>query len=184
MNIEAVIKELNALKKRVAKLENNNVHNTNNVSKQKRKNMTLYWGTSFHIHKTSNDIIDNHPIIKELLGKNPNLVKQTKNLHVTLLFVGKKENEKEEQFTKLEGKECLITVSGVGYSENAMALKVDSVKCDNLQVPFFGKHMHITLALKNGTKPVDSVKTLLGEGTVKLFDKPIVLKGHIKRFRY
>jgi len=96
----------------------------------------------------------------------------------------------------LTEKECTVTVDAFGYSENAMALRVESVTCDNgdghsVAVPSFANHnqLHVTMALKDGVKPVDSVITLLPSsvdadgnvGTVVPFTEKLVLKGKLKK---
>lgn len=161
----------------------NKVANIKITEKEKKKNLTAYWGVDLDM-----SILDKKEI-KEFLELNPLLIKN-KKIHCTLLYVGKKEgNVDEEKFKDLEGKEVFVNITGFGHSENAMALQVDLVSYVNdsneiIVVPFFGVQKHITVALKEGVKAVDSVKTLLGEGTVINFDNEYIVKGSIKRYLF
>jgi len=161
----------------------NKVANIKITEKEKKKNLTAYWGVDLDM-----SILDKTEI-KEFLELNPLLIKN-KKIHCTLLYVGKKEgNVDEEKFKDLEGKEVFVNITGFGHSENAMALQVDLVSYVNdsneiIVVPFFGVQKHITVALKEGVKAVDSVKTLLGEGTVNNFDSEYIVKGNIKRYLF
>ena len=161
----------------------NKVANIKITEKEKKKNLTAYWGVDLDM-----SILDKIEI-KEFLESNPLLIKN-KKIHCTLLYVGKKEsNINEEKFKDLEGKEVFVNITGFGHSENAMALQVDLVSYVNndneiIIVPFFGVQKHITVALKEGVKAVDSVKTLLGEGAVINFDSEYIVKGNIKRYLF
>jgi len=150
--------------------------------KVSRRNMTSYWGVS--LRRDPLDI----PQVKQILSENPNLI-INKGFHVTLLYVGKKINDNEAVFLPYDTKECQVEISGFGYSDDALALKVNQVICDDVVLPFFGeegKKMHVTVALKTGIKPVDSVKTLHDTNKDRIVDFPenIVLKGWMKRFLY
>jgi len=151
-------------------------------AKQLKKNMTAYWGVAL-----SNDVFENE-LIKSFLEEHKELV-PLKKIHSTLLYVGKKENPLEETYKDLEGIECTLIIPGYGYSENAMAFKVDGVTyigADNMtvNVQSFAVQQHVTMALKAGTKAVDSVKTLLGEGTFVEFPETLKIAGHIKRYLF
>lgn len=152
-------------------------------AKEKRKDLTAYWGIELE-----NNLFDNLEV-KEFLDKHPELIKN-KKIHSTLLYVGKKEgNKDEEKFKGLEGTSCTITISGYGHSEKAMALKVDSIKYktsdDKVEdIPSFAEQQHVTMALKDGTKAVDSVKTLLGEGKIVIFKEPLVIDAKVKRYLF
>jgi hypothetical protein len=161
----------------------NKVANIKITEKEKKKNLTAYWGVDLDMN-----ILDKEEI-KDFLELNPLLIKN-KKIHCTLLYVGKKEgNINEEKFKDLEGKEVFVNITGFGYSKNAMALQVDLVSYvnDNSEiesVSFFGIQKHITVALKEGVKAVDSVKTLLGEGTLNVFKNEYIVKGGIKRYLF
>ena len=101
----------------------------------------------------------------------------------------KKPNDDENAFLPLEKKECELTISGYGWNENSLALKVDKITYhdeneETQNVPTFAKQQHVTLGLKAGQKAVDSVKTLLGEGTFVEFDEKLILNGKVKRYLY
>jgi hypothetical protein len=150
------------------------------VDHKKRK--TLYWGIEL-----DGTIFENEQIIKHLESNKQLII--SKALHSTLLFVGgKKKNDNDilsdDDFLKLEGKKCKVVVDSFGHSELALALSVKSVTCieDDIPVPSGALKQHVTVALKQGTLPKYSVKTLLGEGSITEFDDVIVLFGHIKRW--
>lgn len=170
---------------------------TDKRSKQRR---VLYWAVDLD----TNDVMS-HPIIKEFLKSHPHL-KPLQKIHSTLLFVGKgssapvttpvdelakklagvsiSENP-EDKYVKLDGKSCTLTVSGYGHSDKAIALNVTNITlCDGDRCPSNAVRQHVTVALAQGTKAMDSVKTLLGEGTVEKFEEPLILKGTIKGFYF
>lgn len=155
--------------------------NPTNFTKKSKKQLTAYWGISL-----SNDIF-NHETIKTILKQQPQLQK-LERIHSTLLYVGKKENDNEVTFIPHEKKECILTIVGVGYSANAMALKVESIKFSETEeaVPSFANLQHVTLALDEKTKAVSSVETLKGsEGTTFVgFEQPILLSGFVKRYMF
>lgn len=147
------------------------------LTKKERKKLTMYWGVEL-----GNDVFDN-PQIKSFLDEHPDLIKLEK-IHSTLLFVGKKINKDEEVISPFSGKECEILIDAYGYSDDALTLRVKSITADNQTVPTFAIQQHITMALKKGIFAKDSVKTLLGEGTVEIFTEPIILTGKVKRYMF
>ena len=153
------------------------------IAIKSKKDLTAYWGISL-----STSILE-HSEIKRILEENPQLI-PLKNIHSTLLYVGKKEDDREKNYIMLEGVLCNLTITEIGVSEKAMALKVDKIvytNDDNIEkelISFPNQQQHITLALKQGIKPVDSVKTLLGEGTIIILTKPLIIQGHIKRYLF
>jgi hypothetical protein len=147
------------------------------LTKKERKNMTMYWAVEL-----DNSVFDNEEI-KIFLDEHPNLIKLSK-IHSTLLFVGKKINKDEEIFLSFVGKECCVTIDSFGHSDNAMALNVKSMTCDNIDVPSFATRQHVTMALKEGVSAKDSVNTLLGDGTVKLLSTNITIMCNVKRYMY
>lgn len=153
------------------------------IAIKSKKDLTAYWGISL-----STNILE-HNEIKRILEENPQLI-PLKNIHSTLLYVGKKEDDREKNYIMLEGVLCNLTITGIGISEKAMALKVDKIvytnddKIEKELISFPNQQQHITLALKQGIKPVDSVKTLLGEGTIIILVEPLIIQGYIKRYLF
>lgn len=153
------------------------------IAIKSKKDLTAYWGICL-----STSILE-HNEIKRILEKNPQLI-PLKNIHSTLLYVGKKEDDREKNYIMLEGVLCNLTITEIGVSEKAMALKVNKIiyinddKIEKELISFPNQQQHITLALKQGIKPVDSVKTLLGEGTIIILTKPLIIQGHIKRYLF
>jgi hypothetical protein len=163
------------------------------TAKQKQ---VVYWAVDLDI----NQILQNQQI-KNFLDNHSELI-QLKKVHSTLFFVGKKKktdktdvseimgdmnlSDPEEPYIKLNGKECELIINGFGHSENAMALNVQSIKIieDGTDCPSNAIQQHVTIALKNGIKAVESVKTLTGEGTFEELSSLIVLNGNVKGFFY
>lgn len=146
-----------------------------------KKNLTSYWGVELNV----NDITQIEQI-KQALYDKPQL-KQLEKIHSTLLFVGKKEgNTNEDIFKPLEKKQCNVNISSFGLSDNALCVKVDSITYlendEEKNMPTFATHQHITFALGNGTKAVDSVKAL-SDGQIINIDKKI-LSGTVKRYLF
>jgi hypothetical protein len=148
----------------------------NQSKSQKKERKTLFW-----LVKLDNSIFE-HFQIKTFLNDNKNH-KALKEIHSTLLYVGRKDNDDEHIFTDIKNKTCNLKISCYGYSENALCLKIDSIKLDDgNDVPSFAVQPHITLALANDTLSKDSVKTLLGEGTIVSFVSELIIKGKIMRY--
>lgn len=143
--------------------------------KQQKRNKTAYWG--IELPTIQNDILD------VALKANTNLVPLTK-IHSTLLYVGKKDNENEKLFVEHESKECVLTITSFGISEFALCLKVDSIVfTDNkTEVPTCATIQHVTYALSEGTKAMDSINAL--KVNIIKFDRPIEVTGTVKRFLY
>jgi hypothetical protein len=163
----------------------------------------VYWAVALDLKK----ILENNDI-KKFLDEHQDLI-MLKEVHSTLLFVGRKKktanttnttnltdlvadlgnlqvSNTQEPYMKLDGKECQLVVKQFGYSANAMALEVKEIKMceDDTSCPTNAVKQHVTMALSNGTKAVDSVKTLLGEGTIHTLTTPLLLTGTIKGFFY
>ena len=147
------------------------------LTKKERKYLTMYWAVEL-----DNGVFDNEEI-KKILDEHPSLIKLGK-IHSTLLFVGKKINKDEEIFLSFAEKECCVTIDSFGYSDDAMALNIKSIICDDNVVPSFATRQHVTMALKEGVAAKDSVNTLLGDGTVKLLSTNITITGNVKRYIY
>jgi hypothetical protein len=159
--------------------------------------MVLYWA----IKLSMEDVMKNSQI-KDFITTHNELTPLDK-IHSTLLFVGRKKKVKQEEiesimdglkikedpeepYIKSNQKDCILIVKQFGYSSNAMALDVDSIAFtdDNSKCPSNAMKQHVTLALSNGTNAVDSVKTLLGEGTIVILETPLKLYGKVKGYNY
>ena len=139
---------------------------------------TLYWGI-----KLSIDQIVSYDPIKDALTLNSDL-KQNKEMHTTLLFVGRKDNPDEEQYKDHVGKKCTVTIGGHGISSVALCLHVTGMVFTetNMPVPSCQQvKQHVTVALKEGTKAVDSVKAL-DEGTYVEYTQPLQLDGVLYQY--
>lgn len=153
--------------------------------KKTKKFMTAYWG----IQLNSNNILD-IPLVATLLRENSHMKKNEK-FHITLLYVGKKEDVRENIYIPIEHKNCQIVIDRIGFSKKAIAIGVKSIKfieddeyTVSDDVPTFAIQHHITVALSDGTKAVDSVKTLLGEGKIIRLNKNIAIRGRLTRFLF
>ena len=145
----------------------------------KKKKLTLYWGVEINYkYEDLKNLNEDFYTKTECLQLIP-----LKKMHSTLLFVGKKENPNEEVFKPYEGKECKLIIDAFGYSDNALALRVKSIKIDDNDVPTFATQQHITVALKTGIQAKDSVLTLTGQGTIVDCCEYTII-GTIKRFMY
>lgn len=165
---------------------NKNTTNTTVVQKkEKGPKLPVYWAVEI-----DNEIFE-HPQVKKYLEENPHLVKLQK-IHSTLLYVGKQHDTLADKITEISqhsGKKCKLQVNGFGYSETACALSILSIVLDdseNIMPSYPNKHQHITLALKHGTKAVESVETLVRENRtfVEFPDGGIVLYGNVKGLMY
>ena len=143
-----------------------------------KKMMTLYWGIPVDTN-IINNLISTNETIQNMIKEHNLVIRQS--FHVTLLFVGKKVNESEQLFVPLTNTVCEIEIDAIGYSTDAIALRVSNIKGDS-DVPFFGKQKHITIALKNGVLPVDSVNTLLGQGTILELPERITISGKVRKY--
>ena len=152
-------------------------------TKKSRKDLTSYWGIEIDPR------IFEHPQIQSHLNVTSELIK-LERIHSTLLYVGKKDdNPYEIEYLPLEGKECTLTTNTFGSSTEAMALLVDQItylndQNEKLPVPTHVTPQHVTLALKKGVKPVDSVKCLTENLLERLEPESVVIHGKIKRFLY
>ena len=159
--------------------------------------MVLYWAIELSLEEVMKnsqikDFIESHKELKPL-----------EKIHSTLLFVGRKKKSKpaeidsilgeleikedpEEPYIKSNHRDCILTVKQFGHSSNAMALDIESIifSDDSTECPSNAVRQHVTMALSNGTKAVDSVKTLLGEGTIEVLNTPLVLYGKVKGYNY
>lgn len=105
-----------------------------------------------------------------------------KEFHVTLVYKPKEEHLL--YYDEFKEKEIEVCIDGCGYTENAVSLLVDSIQTvDGIDVANFqveGKPLHITVALKEGIKPVDSYHAIK-ENLVQ-FESPIRVIGTLKYY--
>jgi hypothetical protein len=107
-----------------------------------------------------------------------------KDIHSTLLYVGKRSSEKEQTFIDLEHNVCKLVIDGIGVNSKAMALSVKSIKMlsSETDVPTYAEKQHITLALDEHTQPRHSVLTLNDKSTFTLLANEIEIYGKIRRY--
>ena len=148
---------------------------------QKKPLKTVYWGIEVDIAT----ILAHEPVAKSLT-ENPQLV-PLKKMHTTLLFVGRKEDERDKLFLPYKDQMCQISVNAHGLSQDALALRVsklefvdDTIKGD--AVPAYPNiAQHVTVALKDGVKAVESVKSF-AEGVMVDYDSDLVLTGKLTQY--
>lgn len=146
---------------------------------QKKPRKTLYWGVKLDI----NAILE-HELIKKSLDEKSNLI-PLQYMHSTVLYVGRKEDEREISFTEHKERLCYVTVNGHGLSDFALALRVGEIKFvdDAETVPSFNLIQHVTVALAKDVKAVESIKSF-DEGTIIEYEQNLVLTGTLKQFFY
>jgi hypothetical protein len=151
---------------------------------------TLYWSVPLSFQVTN-------PIDLEAINSRIELhkMKELPEKHSTLRFIGKKKNEIDAEYMKLEGKKVVVSVDGFGFDSDkvkAISLKVDNIqliKEDDTKSDFPRELMHlvqqhITYALADGTKAVDSVKTITepsADGGYYKFVVPLEIEGIVTR---
>lgn len=158
--------------------------------------MVLYWAVELSL-----DEVMQNTQLREFIESHKDLIPLEK-IHSTLLFVGRKKktkvtdietdlvtlslNDAEEPYIKNNQRYCVLTVKQFGYSSKALALDVESIvfNDDLSECPTNAVRQHVTIALSKDTKAVDSVKTLLGEGTIKILNEPFKLYGKIRGYNY
>jgi hypothetical protein len=148
-----------------------------NVGKKKKERKIVYYAVGI-----DNSLFD---CFKNVLSENPNLVKLDK-IHSTLIFFKNHDPSLYEEcinyYSKFVDVEVIIDIVGYGISENAFALDVSNIKSGDEEIKTYAVKQHITMALKKDIKAVESVKTLLGEGTVVKLKTPLQIKGFIKPY--
>jgi hypothetical protein len=101
--------------------------------------------------------------------------------HITLKF---KPTNKDLTILPEEGILCNVYIDGIGYSSNSICIKVDKIlSIDNIIIPSFqieGIPLHITIALSDSTKPVNSYLSL--SELYQKFDEQLILSGNIKYY--
>lgn len=151
---------------------------------------TLYWSIPLSFQVTN-------PTDLEAINSRIELykMKELPEKHSTLRFIGKKKNDIDTEYMKLEGKKVVVTVDGFGFDSDkikAISLKVDNIQLindDDTKSDFPKELMHlvqqhITYALAEGTKAVDSVKTITepsADGGYYKFAELLVIEGNITR---
>jgi hypothetical protein len=117
-------------------------------------------------------------IIYELCLEGKNL---NKEFHVTLVF---KPSEEQKNEIPIEGTECNIYLEGYGYSNDTVAIKVEKIVTNiGIDVKYFLKEdgiLHITIALAEGIKPVNSYLAI--KDIYIKFEEMICIKGYIKYY--
>ena len=136
--------------------------------------LKVYWGVEL-----SNDLFE-IPEIKHFLKNHKNLISLPK-IHSTLIY---NNTSYDEYYSLYENKECTLIVPSYAYSYDALVLNVESVKYNNKNINTHNIKQHITLALKKNISPVESIKTLLGQGTIVNFKFPLIIYGKIKKFNF
>jgi hypothetical protein len=150
-----------------------------NIIKDKKKRI-LYIGIDIN-NKIIDDILDS--ILND--KTKPNFLEnktKKEEYHVTLIF--KPTKEEIDQIPSQETK-CKIYLEGIGYSENAVAIKVEKILTEREEiVPYFLKKegiLHITISLAEGIKPVNSYLAI-NEGNYDKFEEIICIDGNIKYY--
>lgn len=145
--------------------------------KKKKERKIVYYAVSIE-----NELFEK---FENVLKENDKLIKLEK-IHSTLIFFKNHDPSLYEEckiyYSKFENMQVNIDIVGYGISENAFALDVSSIKCEDEEIKSYAVKQHITMALKKEIKAFESVKTLLGEGTVVKLDEPLKITGFIKPY--
>lgn len=154
----------------------------NDKSKQTKKygKKTLYWGIDVDVKQ----LLERYDIYRYITE---NFLILKDEFHVTLLFLQKGNNHKEEKYKELEGCKCKLDAIRYGATSNAVAVEVNNMLYtkDGVDYPVPSDQEsinHITIALDNSTKPKFSVLVLHDKNNVTEFDQPFTLYGTIKRY--
>ena len=145
--------------------------------KKKKERKIVYYAVSIE-----NELFEK---FENVLKENDKLIKLEK-IHSTLIFFKNHDPSLYEEckiyYSKFENMQVNIDIVGYGISENAFALDVSSIKCEDEEIKSYAVKQHITMALKKEIKAFESVKTFLGEGTVVKLDEPLKITGFIKPY--
>lgn len=136
---------------------------------------TLYWAINLDLKQVLESV-------EHVFETSPQLV-PNKEVHTTLLFVGRKENSNEQELLVHKDKQCTIIVDAYGLSNDALCLRVSSMVFSDTKEPvpsFQTVTQHVTVALAKGVKAVDSVKAL-NNMTVG-FVSPVTFNGVLKQY--
>ena len=148
------------------------------VNKKKKKERKIVY---YAVH-IENELFEK---FEDVLKENDKLIKLEK-IHSTLIFFKNHDPSLYEEckiyYSKFENMQVNIDIVGYGISENAFALDVSSIKCEDEEIKSYAVKQHITMALNKEIKAFESVKTFLGEGTVVKLDEPLKITGFIKPY--
>lgn len=143
-----------------------------NTCKKSKKKLPIYIGISIN-NESIQTLVDNSKLDKKTVKD---------EFHVTLVFKPTEENKNK---IPKEGTLCDVYLEGIGYSEDAIAVKVEKVSTETGEdVHYFLKDdgiLHITVALADGIKPVNSYLSIIN-GNYEKFKDVIIVKGNIKYY--
>ncbi len=110
--------------------------------------------------------------------------KYNEDFHITLLFVGCKDNKNIQTMKSVLNTQCTITCDKIAISDKFITLSVETIvdKDNNENIPYFGNEIkHITVALSKkhkGLRPLNS-PTAFSEGENIIFSEKIIIHGKI-----
>lgn len=141
---------------------------------------TLFWG----VRLDPCTVFCNEEI-KHVLNRYPQVV-PLKNLHVTLLYVGRMTDSREDVIMPFKYRMCTIVCTSIGFNDDAIVLRVESLRYDDdddQSIIDPERIYHVTLALRESIKAKDSIKVLNGEGFEMKLASPITLSGPIIAYK-
>jgi hypothetical protein len=141
----------------------------------KKIKSTLFWGVKIEpLSVFSNDEI------QDVLKKYPKVI-PLKNIHVTLLYVGRKSNSDEDKIIPFKYNQCHVICKSICFNDDAVVLRIDSLRYDGEDQSIIdpNRPYHITLALRESVKAKDSIKAMTSEGTELQLMNPIAISGTI-----
>lgn len=137
---------------------------------------TLYWGI-----KIPDNVFEDE-YVREILSSDERLIKKSE-LHCTLLYVGRKQNDEEARYFELENVPCTVHCDAIGYSDKAAALRVSRIVHEFGDIEYdMERVLHVTLALGHDVKPKDAVHALIGGGSLIMLPKEMVMHGVVTRY--
>lgn len=143
--------------------------NTCKKSKKSKKKLPIYIGISIN-NESIQTLVDNSKLDKKTVKD---------EFHVTLVFKPTEENKNK---IPKEGTLCKVHLGGIGYSEDAIAVSVQKILTESgEEVNYFLKDdgiLHITIALADGIKPVNSYLAIKN-GNYTEFERVIIVDGVI-----
>jgi hypothetical protein len=170
-----------------------------------KRQWTAYWGLSL-----GPEVLQN-PEIQAALQSQPGLKPLARIHSTLLYVGKKVANHPDEEiYRPHEGRRCILHISSFGCTGDALSLKVDNLSFEDVDdltikvgsmsitdavahdavahdavvtelVPSHAIQQHVTIALKDGVKAVDSPKSF---EHLQELSKPLQLVGTIKRFLY
>jgi len=148
-----------------------------NVEPEKKKKI-IYIGVSID-NKSIKSILK---ISSQDNSSQDNSLKIKDEFHVTLVF---KPNKIQKNEIPEEGTLCKVYLEGIGCSNDAVAIKVQKILTESgEEVNYFlkdGGILHITIALADGIKPVNSYLAIKN-GNYTKFEPVIIVEGIIKYY--